>query len=145
MQGQMKIFHVGSHQFRESLRELLRELWFSHCSSRETPFREWDFSFRELFFELRELLREYPGTPGQSSARMAFSLRERFSWNWGGPQASELTIRSKCASRSDSLYRECSESLHFHYSDLPCSSSSQSLCVVNSLRFHSRTLRNRTP
>ena len=40
-------------------------LWctkLSHCSSRETPFREWDFSFRELFFELRELLREYPGT-----------------------------------------------------------------------------------
>ena len=26
------------------------------------PFREWDFSSRELFFELRELLREYPGT-----------------------------------------------------------------------------------
>ena len=62
MKGQMKIFHVGSHQFRESLRELLRELWFSHCSSRETPFREWDFPFRELFFELRELLREHPGT-----------------------------------------------------------------------------------
>ena len=29
----MKIFHVGSHQYRESLRELLRELWFSYCSS----------------------------------------------------------------------------------------------------------------
>ena len=28
IQGQMKIFHVGSHQFRESLRELLREIWF---------------------------------------------------------------------------------------------------------------------
>ena len=27
MQGQMKIFHVGSDQFRESLRELLQELW----------------------------------------------------------------------------------------------------------------------
>ena len=26
------------------------------------PFREWDFSFRELFSELRELLREYPRT-----------------------------------------------------------------------------------
>ena len=35
MQGQMEIFHVGSHQLRESLRELLRELWFSYCSSRE--------------------------------------------------------------------------------------------------------------
>ena len=50
------------HQFRESLRELLRELWFSHCTSRERPFREWDFIFREWNFELRELLREYPGT-----------------------------------------------------------------------------------
>ena len=62
MHGQMKIFHVGSHQFQESLRELLRELWLSHCTSRETPFWEWDFAFRELFSELRELLREYPGT-----------------------------------------------------------------------------------
>ena len=60
--GQMNIFPARSQKFRESLRELLRELWLSHCSSRETPFREQDFSFRELFFELRELLREYPGT-----------------------------------------------------------------------------------
>ena len=60
MQGQVKIFWVGSQQFRESLRELLRESWFSHCSSLETPFRAWDFSFRELLPELRELLREYP-------------------------------------------------------------------------------------
>ena len=34
--GQMKIFHVGAHQFRESLRELLRDLWLSYCSSCET-------------------------------------------------------------------------------------------------------------
>ena len=58
MLGQMKIFHVGSHQFRE----LLRELWFSYCSSRGMPFREWNFIFREWNFEFRELLREYPGT-----------------------------------------------------------------------------------
>ena len=58
----MKIFHVGSHEFRESLRELLRELWSSYCSSREMPFREWNFVFREWKFEFRELLREYPGT-----------------------------------------------------------------------------------
>ena len=58
----MKIFHVGSHQFRESLRELLRELWFSYCSSRGMPFREWNFVFREWNFKFRELLREYPGT-----------------------------------------------------------------------------------
>ena len=62
MEGQMKIFHVGSHQFRESLRELLRELWFSYCSSHGMPFREWNFVFREWNFEFRELLREYPGT-----------------------------------------------------------------------------------
>ena len=49
----MKIFHVGSHQFRESLRELLRESCFSHCTSRETPFREWDVAFRELPFHQR--------------------------------------------------------------------------------------------
>ena len=60
--GQMQIFPVGSHQFRESLRELLRELWFPYCSSREMPFPEWDLSFRELLSEFRELLREYPGT-----------------------------------------------------------------------------------
>ena len=58
----MKIFHVGSHQFRGSLRELLRELWFLYCPSREVPFREWNFVFREWNFEFRELLREYPGT-----------------------------------------------------------------------------------
>ena len=60
--GQMKIFHVGSHQFRESLRELLRELWLSYCPSRGMPFREWNFVFREWNFEFRELLREYPET-----------------------------------------------------------------------------------
>ena len=83
MQGQMKIFRVGSRQFRESLWELLRELWVSYWSSRERPFREWNFVFREWNFQFRELLREYPG-----------SLRELrewpfHSWNWGGPQASE--------------------------------------------------------
>ena len=41
--------HVGSQKFQESLRELLPELWVSHCTSRETPFREWDFAFREFF------------------------------------------------------------------------------------------------
>ena len=35
---------------------------FSYCSSREMPFREWNFAFRELVSEFRELLREYPGT-----------------------------------------------------------------------------------
>ena len=58
----MKIFRVGSQQFRESLRELLRELWFSYCSSRERPFREWNFAFQKSVSEFRELLREYPRT-----------------------------------------------------------------------------------
>ena len=62
MQGQMKIFRVGSRQFRASLRELLRELWLSYWSSRERPLREWNFIFREWNFQFRELLREYPGT-----------------------------------------------------------------------------------
>ena len=79
----MKIFHVGSHQFRESLRELLRELWFPYCSSREMPFREWNFAFRESLSEFRET----PRAP-----TMGLSLRELFSWNWGGPQASDYKI-----------------------------------------------------
>ena len=56
------LFQVGSHQFWESLREFLREFWFSYCSSRGMPCREWNFAFREWNFEFRELLREYPGT-----------------------------------------------------------------------------------
>ena len=31
-------------------------------TSRETPFREWNFAFQESFSELREQLREYLGT-----------------------------------------------------------------------------------
>ena len=34
VKGQMNIFHAGSHQFRESLRELLRESWFSQKNPR---------------------------------------------------------------------------------------------------------------
>ena len=34
----------------------------SYCSSREMPFREWNFAFRKSVSELRELLREYPRT-----------------------------------------------------------------------------------
>ena len=60
--GANEIFHAGSHQFRESLRELLRELWCSYCSSRGMPFREWNFVLQEWNFKFRELLREYPGT-----------------------------------------------------------------------------------
>ena len=60
--GANEILHVGAHQFRESLRELLRELLFSYCSSREVPFREWNFAFRVSVFPFRVLLQEYTGT-----------------------------------------------------------------------------------
>ena len=97
MEGQMKIFHVGFHQFRESLRELLRELWFSYCSSRGMPFREWNFvfrewnfEFRELNFEFRELLREYPGTLPELR-EWPFHSESVFLEIGGGPQASEKT------------------------------------------------------
>ena len=79
MQGQMKIFRVGSRQFRESLRELLRELWVSYWSSRGRPFREWNFVFREWNFQFRDP-RAAPRIPRNSprAPRMALSLRERF-------------------------------------------------------------------
>ena len=37
MYGQIKFSHVGSHEFRESLRELFRKFWSTHCTSREMP------------------------------------------------------------------------------------------------------------
>ena len=87
--GQMKIFRVGSHQFWESLRELLREFWFWYCSSRGIPFREWNFVFREWNFEFRELLREYPGTL-RELREWPFHSESVLSEIGGGPQASEL-------------------------------------------------------
>ena len=88
MHGQMRIFHVAPHEFRESLPELLREFWFSHCTTRETPLREWDFAFRELFAQLRELLWEYPGTLPELW-EWPFHSESVFLWNWGGPQGSD--------------------------------------------------------
>ena len=88
MHGQMKIFHAGSHQVRESLQELLRELY---RTSRETPFREWDFPFRELFSELRELLREYPGTLPELR-EWPFRSESFFPEIGGGSQTSELQL-----------------------------------------------------
>ena len=64
----MKSFHVGSHQFRESLWELLRELWLSYCSSRGMLFREWNFVFRELLREYPETLRELREWPFHSES-----------------------------------------------------------------------------
>ena len=99
----MKIFHVGSHQFRDSLWELLRELRFSYWSSREMPFREWNVALRESDSEFRELLREYPR-----------SLRELREWPFHSesvfsPQASEfvlccLIVRYRHSSASAKLY-----------------------------------------
>ena len=88
MHGQMKFFHVGSHQFRESLRELLRELWFSHCTSREMPFREWNFAFRELLTTPRKN-RAIVSAPILTSR--AISLRSEIaSERW-------FSLRLKCA------------------------------------------------
>ena len=84
-----EIFDLGSHQFRESLQELLREFCFSHCTSCETPFREWDFAFREFFLNSESCSENTP-EPSQSSENGLFTPRAFFSRNWGGPQASEL-------------------------------------------------------
>ena len=102
--GPNEIFHVGSQEFRESLRELLRELWFLHCTSRETPFREWDFAFRESSSELRELLQEYPGTHPE--------IRE-----WPFSQASEkLTL---CPQHKTAVF---SLKLQRKFLNVPCAS-----------------------
>ena len=93
MHGQMKIFHVGSHQLRESLWELLQELRFSYCSSRGMPSREWNFVFREWDFEFRELLREYPGIL-RELREWPFTPRAFFAWNWDGPQTSDKNYNS---------------------------------------------------
>ena len=51
--------------------ELIRELRLSYCSSREMPFREWNFVFGESHSQFQELLREYPGTlDGRNRARV---------------------------------------------------------------------------
>ena len=79
---------INSELFRESLWELLRELWSLFCSSRGMPFREWNFVFRGWKFEFRELLREYPGTL-RELREWPFHSESVFFWSWGGPQASE--------------------------------------------------------
>ena len=52
-------------------------LRFSCCSSREMPFREWTYAFRESVSEFRAQLREYPG-PSQSSENGLFTPRVFF-------------------------------------------------------------------
>ena len=78
MEGQIKIFHVGSHQFQESLRELLRELWFSCCSSHGMPFRERNLCIPRMEFRIPRVAPRIPRNSPRAP-RMAFSLRERFS------------------------------------------------------------------
>ena len=51
------------------------------------PFREWNFGFREWNFEFRELLREYPGTPPQWTAKGASGK---------GPRQKTSKIVKKC-------------------------------------------------
>ena len=50
MLRQIKTFHVGSHQFRESLRELLWELWLSYCSSYGISYSENEFRIPRMEF-----------------------------------------------------------------------------------------------
>ena len=54
----MKIFHAGSHQFRELLRELCRIAQVVRCHSGNGI----SYSENHAVSEFRELLREYPGT-----------------------------------------------------------------------------------
>ena len=50
---------------------------FAYCSSRETPFREWDFSFRELFLSSESCSENTPELTQRS--KNGLSLRERSS------------------------------------------------------------------
>ena len=59
----------------------------SGSCSKNVLLKSWDAMPRMEFRILRaapRMPRNFPRAP-----RMAFSLRERFSWNWGGPQASD--------------------------------------------------------
>ena len=69
--------HVGYHQFRESLRDLLREFWVFvlHKSWDAIPRMGFRIPRIILSSELRELLREYPGNAPRAP-KIAFSLRE---------------------------------------------------------------------
>ena len=88
MQGQMKIFRAGSRQFRGiAPRVAPRIVGFVLIKSWEAIPRM-EFRIPRMEFPIP---RAAPRIPRNSprAPRMAFSLRERFSWNWGGPQASE--------------------------------------------------------
>ena len=69
------------------------QLWLSHCTSRGKH-SENGISHSENYFLNSESCAE--NTPELSeSSENGLSLRERFSWNWGGPQASEELLH-KC-------------------------------------------------
>ena len=92
----IQIFRVGSQQFRESPRELLRELWFE----------QWD-AVPRMGSPIPRIIfwtpKASPRIPRNSprAPRRAFSLRERYSWNWGGPQASDWCRGDKNSWRGD--------------------------------------------
>ena len=99
-QGQMIIFHLGPHQFRESLRELLGELWFSYCSSREMPFRYFTLTFQQILRVFRrpkfapkkdffvfhcEALRGSHANPSGNGIReRETTIKIKFAFFWGG-------------------------------------------------------------
>ena len=78
MLAQRKIFHVGSHQFPESLRELLRELWFSYCSSRGISYSENGISYSENGISNSESCSENTPELSESSENGLFTPRAFF-------------------------------------------------------------------
>ena len=77
MQGQMKIFQVGSRQFRESLRELLRELWVS-CDQVVRGHSENGISYSENGISNSESCSENTPELSESSENGLFTPRAFF-------------------------------------------------------------------
>ena len=94
MQGQMKIFRVGFAAIPGiAPRVAPRIVAFVLIKSWEAIPRM-EFRIPRMEFPIP---RAAPRIPRNSprAPRMALSLRERFSWNWGGPQASEKLVSTK--------------------------------------------------
>ena len=69
-------------------RELLREFWFRIAQVVRHHSENGILHSENYFLNTNSCSRIPRNAP--RALRVAFSLRERFSWNWGGPQASEL-------------------------------------------------------
>ena len=73
MLGKMKIFHVGSHQFQE----LLRELWFFVLLKSWDVIPRMEFRIPTMEFRIPRVAQRIPRNSPRA-LRMAFSLRECF-------------------------------------------------------------------